>query len=294
MISLFIVSQVLLASTALANPMPSKILRARANTPSAYPGDQGDPIHNELQYVNFDMSNQQDKDRANKIHYAFGEAFKYIQGGLIASEDKSKAFNRYFDTEEDDTEKDEVRSALYQIVVEDENDPRKTESFTELMSGVVVDNEDFLNGCNADFDGKQIRAYTADIDDEERPNWIHFCDSAYEQKVLRDITCAEQGDLVSETMDSFTHTLVHELTHQDEVGTGSDGALKIIDAQFPLVEGDEEQVYAYGAYLAWQLRVRADGRTTINADNYAWMLTNAYFDQTCQKEFADPVDEDTD
>lgn len=74
-------------------------------------------------------------------------------------------------------------------------------------------------------------------------------------------------------MRSLSMTLLHKMTHYDEIGAAARGTMRIIDE-------------ASGAYEC--LNLGTDEKAD-NGQNYAWFAGEAFWSSECRKIFLDPV-----
>lgn len=99
-----------------------------------------------------------------------------------------------------------------------------------------------------------------------------------EPMIAAPANCSNFGTQVSKAMDSLSATLIHEFMHWNQVGE-----------QVPNSVGHITDV-EYGPSSCMRLARGADKQKTfINADSYAWMAVNAYYNSVCNKKFGDPL-----
>jgi hypothetical protein len=81
---------------------------------------------------------------------------------------------------------------------------------SELFPKITVTDRDFGSACNDPL----VLAYEDDVEADRSPKRgaIHFCDRAYDQKLIEEIECDELGDTVSGKMSTMGALLFHEVT----------------------------------------------------------------------------------
>lgn len=252
----------LLAAAVAASP--TRVLDKRAE-PSSYPGS-GTECTNEMKYLNFDMKDDGDKKRVEKIHDAFcNDLPRLLKLGLGATQNDETVFQRYFN-KGDESEVQSVFSQLW-----------SGSSIQPLVKTFIVDNEDFLEICgeggdasDGSDDGSVIYSeagYTGEDEDGDGLEKTKFCDASFDLPSLDSIGCDSLDDYPTIAMDSFGRIMLHEFTHFDSVGSGSEVGSRIVDS----FNADGE--VAYQPDRAHALKSEKDDLVTGNADNYAWLAS---------------------
>lgn len=89
-------------------------------------------------------------------------------------------------------------------------------------------------------------------------------------------------------------TVMHELMHWTDE-TMAAGGKRIHDYGEVLPDGSQwllpgEPTTGYGAWRCWQLNLRGDVDTTLNADSYTWLAMEAWLAWKCPgRPIQDPV-----
>ncbi|KAK2757311.1 hypothetical protein FQN54_004825 [Arachnomyces sp. PD_36] len=249
----------LLASAAAAIPTPTLVKRAE---PSSYPGP-GYACQNEMLYLNFDMSNEDDVRKVKKIHDAYCDDLgRLIVMGHGATKNDETIFHRFFNEGDE-----EVVASVYELL-------------SDLTPTLIVDNEDFGRKCEVQ--GDILLGYTGWTRDGDGLEKTHFCNSAFDKPSLESISCETLEAYPSNAMNSFALTMLHEFTHFEAVGHNSQVGSWVDD--FTNLDGKG----TYGAARAHALKDERPDSVTSSAENYAWLATNMFFAIKCNKPFDDP------
>ncbi|KAL8796259.1 MAG: hypothetical protein Q9195_001374 [Heterodermia aff. obscurata] len=275
-----VLSITVFVTAVLASPVlqsPSRILRRKPPSPSAYP--LGDACGHEWQYLNFNPSDATDKGHLQKLHDVIcsGEIRALSSYGQTSAENALAPYNRYFppSDEEDDFEI-HVKDVLGLIAGTSSTDG----AIGSVVGTFVVDNLDFAadDPDEGDCTDEGTLAYTLtdQLDDREK---IHFCDPSWTRGSVGDVDCGSLDPFPSTKMDTFSRIALHEMTHYSSVGPKTSLAEQIKDVN----NADGEKVYepsrAHGL-----LDPKQDDQpalTEINADSYAWMSLDARISQKC-------------
>ncbi|KAJ8129865.1 hypothetical protein O1611_g3767 [Lasiodiplodia mahajangana] len=284
---LSILSLLLLASEAVAIPATKTFAARRDNIgrqdtqPSSYPGGDSPACANEIQYLNFDVNDDQQLTRVQSAHQAFctGWAQLLVLGSGNIDDTDRTLFARYF-IDNDDT-KSEV-SQVYSALI----DTNKGEA-NSIVKDMILDNNDFLGLCpesgGDDEDAGEEGAYWGVDGSGDGREKFHLCNSAFDFSTLpADNECTELDDHPDVSMESLARLILHETLHFRSVGN------PIFNSQIRDEDNDDE-LRAYYPQRTHGLvdtnQDNADGQTgetaVTNADSYAWHAANSYYKYAC-------------
>ncbi|KAF3001152.1 hypothetical protein E8E14_005395 [Neopestalotiopsis sp. 37M] len=282
---LSVFSSLLLVSGVAAIPATRTIVRRdnsteQATKPSSYPGD-GEACENEFQYLNFDVTKDDQKTHVQSAHQAFctGWSQLTVMGSENVDDSDRTIFKRYFDDTSD--AKSDV-SKVYSALVDTSNGVAQP-----IVAKMILDNNDFLKLCpesgGNDEDAGEEGAYWGVDTAGDNLEKFHLCDSAYEFSTLpSDNECKELSDHPDIKMESLARLILHETLHFKSVGT------PIFDRQIRDEDNDDE-LRAYYPQRTHGIvdpkQDNADGQNAelavTNADSHAWHATNSYYKYAC-------------
>ncbi|KAH5645502.1 hypothetical protein HBI51_111200 [Parastagonospora nodorum] len=255
------------SSKTLSEAPPSLIKRDPSLDPSPYP--YGTELSNEMRWKGWDMPGTiADRTDGKQLHDAYLEMETLAVYAWQEADAKTPTFKRWFA----EADSENVKKVSERMV-----DPKALVPDTlPRMKDRVLWRKDFLDACD---DGKTY-AYT-----KNKSGRFKFCDKGLR---LKDITTIKCEDLAGSGSDRYSSkkimsvasTHLHEAVHWNKIGKTALGQ-EIVDK-------------AYGAAKSHRLSA-AD--QLINADNYAFMASEAYLQKKgCT--FVDPpvsaTDEDDD
>lgn len=102
---------------------------------------------------------------------------------------------------------------------------------------------------------------------------FHICPKGLDLKLNGDIECTDLDASCSSKMRSLPMTLLHEMTHFEDIGADAHANERIIDLKS-------------GAYDCFKL---TDEQKRGNAQNYAWFAGEAFWSVQCDRTFNDPA-----
>lgn len=98
--------------------------------------------------------------------------------------------------------------------------------------------------------------------------------------IMSQANCSAFGDNIDRTMKALSGTPIHKLMHMNSVGHDAPSSVGYITDVI------------YGPSNCFRIaHVRNDinrQKAFINADNYRWFATNAYYNSVCKKSFGNP------
>jgi hypothetical protein len=239
---------------------PTKTGRAifEREAPSEYPLEPG-PFPNEWKYVNWDADDAEQKAQLEKIHLAFLETFNGMaaQAQSRYRDDDQTMIQRWFGVQDDNPNEQE---AVFKNMWDWD-----AGTATHQVSETICDREDFKGYC-----ARSINAYM-----DPPTGRFHICPRGLDKPLNSEILCTDLDASCSLKMRSLSMSLLHEMTHYEEIGAAARGTMAIVDIE-----------KGRGAHDCFKLD--SDAKTD-NAQNYAWFAGEAYWSMKCDKTFTDPA-----
>lgn len=224
--------------------------------------------------MNYNEKSSEDKGDRFIVHSAFVPFAQIMQAGISAVADTADdTYDRWFPANvKQGSGKPSVDGRGYvSNVYRQLLAPGSNPSPQPRVKTLVHDHNDFGKTCKPD-----TNAYMAG-----RIGQFHVCKPKgllNQPMIAAPANCSSFGTQVSSAMHSLSATLIHEFMHWNQVGEA-----------VPNSVGHITDVL-YGPSNCMRLARGADKQKTfINADSYAWMALNAYYNSVCNKKFGDPL-----
>ena len=217
MYHLAIISSLLLVSTAVASPA-SKRLPARGDktirqtpVPSPYPGGDNPACTNEFQYLNFDVSDNQQLIHVQAAHQAFctGWPQLLVLGYENLQDADTTIFARFFSNDADTNS--EVGQVYSSLVDTSNGTPQP------ITASMILDNNDWLGLCpenggtDPDDDDAVEQGGYQGVDPADSREKFHLCNSAYNFPTIpSDNGCTTLDNYPDVLMETLSRLILHE------------------------------------------------------------------------------------
>lgn len=220
------------------------------------------------------------KNHKEKLTDALPEAIDLVTRVTENYESYKDIWSKYFAESDHDT----VKKVYKQIV----SDPSKPGHGEPRLENCKIIGTDLSHGHPSPRDScaEGYEAYTVEVapgyDDPAGTTLTYFCDAAYAgPDSYKNMKCVDIGDTLSEKMEFLGATILHEWTHNDNIGK------EVIGSHITDVGG-------MGSYGPWQTRnmlKHNPDSSKINADSYTWLALEVFWTKLCLKDkrFKDPV-----